>query len=112
MVDRPVAVQRGTRQRDEATCFWNGKAHRVVSGSGAAMKLARLLVREGCPDQPWGTRTSTGTRSLFGPSLYRLAKLRVEESDRGGLKQRQFDPHPNLKKTGLHHSDNVSQVQS
>lgn len=48
--------------------------------AGSATALARLLMAAGVQDQAWETRTATGTRSLFGPSLHGLAGLVAAEA--------------------------------
>jgi hypothetical protein len=62
--------------------------------TGSVSAMARLLVGEGVEDQPWESYTSTGTRSLFGPSFYRVATIIASESDTRPLRWRKFAPNP------------------
>ena len=82
----------GKRQRDHATCAWDGREYRVLTLS-ATTALARVLVAAGCPDQPWEARTPTGTHSLYGPSLHAWAGRIVTEDDRG-FHLRVYSEHP------------------
>jgi hypothetical protein len=50
------------------------------SQSSCEAKLARMLVSVGVPDQPWQSFTASGTPSLRGRSLHRLAGLTVRVS--------------------------------
>ena len=64
------------------TTTWNGTEWYAENDSGAVVALVRKLVTAGCPDQPWQSLRD-GSRSMFGPSLHRLAQLRPikEKSD-------------------------------
>jgi hypothetical protein len=57
--------------------------HKFVArsqSSSCEVKLARMLVAAGVPDQPWQSLTATGVASLRGRSLLRLAGLTVRAS--------------------------------
>jgi hypothetical protein len=94
MTDYPVRTT-SNRQIDECRCVWDYREWYARLGAGAPMELARMLVEAGCPDQPWETRTRTGTRSLFGPSLQRLARLTLER-ERGGIERAQYHPRTEM----------------
>ena len=59
--------------------------------------VARLLVAAGVEDQPWRTITRTGTPSLSGKSVHRLARIIAVETDKGlrWARYRQFSFRPN-----------------
>jgi hypothetical protein len=69
---------------DEATAVYNGQTFQARSRSGASMKLARMLVEAGCADGPWEVFGPDGLRRLHGPSLHRLNRLTVQETDAHG----------------------------
>ena len=79
----------GKKQRDHATCEWEGRTFRVLALS-ATTTLARALVAAGCPDQPWQAITPNGTKSLRGPSLHAWAKLTVAEGDQGRVRMQPY----------------------
>lgn len=83
----------GAPYPDRATTTWNGKEYVRIDTHGAIFALARQLLSDGCPDQPWETYTETGTPSLSGPSLHRLAKLHIREDD-GGIHLMPYVPFP------------------
>jgi hypothetical protein len=82
----------GKRQRDHATCTWEGREYQVLTLS-ATTALARELVTAGCPNQPWEAYTPNGTRSLCGQSLHAWAGKVVGEGDRG-FRIRPFEERP------------------
>jgi hypothetical protein len=85
---------RGTsRPREVATAMVGGQEYRAESRASCEAALARVLVGAGMPDQPWQTRTRTGTVSLRGRGLHWLAGHTIEESDKGGLKRVKFRPY-------------------
>lgn len=88
----------GKRQRDHATCTWDGREYRVLTLSATAA-LARKLVADGCPDQPWEACTPDGTRSLHSRSLHAWARVTVREDDRGA-RLHPFKEHPNAGGSG------------
>lgn len=63
---------------DRATAEWDGRQFEAVSANGASMKLARLLVAGGCPDQPWQTVGVDGQQRLRGTSLHDWAKWTIQ----------------------------------
>ncbi len=69
---------------------------RHLPGTGCA-RLRRLPDRDihacGYGDCRIEISTPAGTPSMRG-KVSTLARLRIEESDRGGLKQRKFEPFP------------------
>jgi hypothetical protein len=83
----PVTPDRLKNSRpvpDIAATHWNGQPYEASSTHSATMKLARLLVAEGCPDQPWEARGTDGQRRYFGKSLHRWAELTLTESPETG----------------------------
>jgi hypothetical protein len=68
-------------------------AHAQHRASSCAA-LARLLVAEGVPDQPWRSVTAAGTPSLRGPSLHRVAGIVAEESSLRWRRWRPFGGAP------------------
>ena len=79
-----VLIRMGQRSdgTDTAEVEWEGKTLRLSSRHGATMRLARVLVDNGMPDQPWeGVDAKTGRPRLSGPSLHRLALLAVQDGD-------------------------------
>jgi hypothetical protein len=64
----------------EAQAEFNGQTFVARSRNGIEMKLARMLVEAGAPDQPWETYGIDGRKRLSGSSLHRLAKLDVQQS--------------------------------
>ena len=84
----------GKPQRDYAQCDWNGRNYQLLLPRlSATTALARKLVADGCPDQPWECYVE-GQRSLFGPSLHAWAKRIVSERDSGGFVIQPFTEHP------------------
>jgi hypothetical protein len=71
-------------QRDLAEADYGGQHYRAVSRNGASMKLARMLVEAGAPDVPVEARGPDGHLRFTSPSLHRLARLTVHESDQDG----------------------------
>ena len=88
----------GKPQRDYAQCEWNGRSYQVLRLS-ATTALARKLVADGCPDQPWHCYVD-GQRSLFGPSLHAWAKRIVSERDIGSFVIQPFTEHPHSASRG------------
>lgn len=70
----------GGRLPDHAEAWWGPRLFQTQSVNGATMRLARLLVAAGCPDQPWQAVGDDGQRRRHGGSLHRLAKLTLAES--------------------------------
>jgi hypothetical protein len=68
----------------EVQAEFNGQTFIARSRNGIEMKLARMLVEAGAPDQPWETYGIDGRKRLSGPSLHRLAKLDVQQSGSTG----------------------------
>ena len=64
----------------EAQAEFNGQTFIAQSRNGIEMKLARMLVKAGAPDQPWETCGVDGRKRLYGSSLHRLAKFDVQQS--------------------------------
>ena len=68
-------------QRADGTGVAEHGDHKVASRNGASMALARALIDQGTPDQPWEARGADGQLRYFGPSLWRLALLTCHEGD-------------------------------
>jgi hypothetical protein len=68
----------------EAQAEFNGQTFIARSRNGIEMKLARMLVEAGAPDQPWETCGIDGRKRLSGSSLHSLAKLDVQQSGSTG----------------------------
>jgi hypothetical protein len=80
---------------DVAEMDFEGQILRAESRHGANMALARVAVARGAPDGPWvGVDSRTGRERLYGRSLHALARLTVEESDRGGVRFARWQPYP------------------
>ena len=81
----PYVLHRGPQEFPDggyvetAWCEWDGRRFEARSPSSAVMELARRLVAAGAPDGPWRSVTPTGTPSMSGGSLHRLARLTVSE---------------------------------
>jgi hypothetical protein len=98
-------ARRGKKQRDHATCTWDGREFRVLALS-ATTSLARALVAAGCPDQPWQAFTPEGTPSLRGRSLHAWAKLTVTEGD-AGFRQQPYAEHWGTRQTAADAEDDA-----
>jgi hypothetical protein len=62
-----------------ATAVVDGRKFVARSQSfSCEVKLARMLVAAGVPDQSWQSYTATGTASLRGRSLVRLAGVAIK----------------------------------
>jgi hypothetical protein len=94
---KPTAKQAvtGVAIPDRATTVWGGRPFEARSAHGASMALARELVAAGCQDQPWEARTPGGERTVYGNSLYALARTTIEESS-GGPRFRRFVERPDF----------------
>jgi hypothetical protein len=66
------------------TCEWSDRQYRDVSRTSPLTSLARQLIADGCPDQPWRVRDAvTGESRMSGGSLVTIAKLTISEDSRG-----------------------------
>ena len=83
---RTVYAPRNGAATDEAEATHNGQTIQARSRHGATMKLARMLVEAGCPDQSWAAYGHDGRLRLSGSSLHGLAGLTVQESDTRGIR--------------------------
>jgi hypothetical protein len=68
----------------EAQARFDGRTFTARSRGGLEMKLARMLIAAGAPDQAWETYDGDDRKRLFGSSLHRLAKLDAQESGSTG----------------------------
>lgn len=93
--DGTSAAKGGGSLPDHASTLWNGVAYATPHGNGAVLKLARILVEAGCPDQPWETRNAEGHRSLYGHSLHQLSRLTVTDKT-GSARFAKWSPRPDL----------------
>jgi hypothetical protein len=77
-----------------ASATLDGIAYSQRSRSTSIAKLARAIVEAGVQDQPWSAVSPNGTVALRGRSLHAIARTTITESDREGLRQRIWHPHP------------------
>lgn len=75
---------------DRATIVVGGETLSATTTTGAIMQLARKVVASGHPDGPWEARGSDGALRLHGPSIQRLARWTVSETERSGPRLRRF----------------------
>lgn len=87
---RITLTQRPVDGADVAEIMIEGRPYQAISKNSATMKLARRLVEAGFADGPWQAVFPDGRSRFGGPSLHRLAKLAVRESDRSGLRLQQY----------------------
>lgn len=80
----------GGEWADQASTTWNGRKFETRSARGASCELARELIAAGAPDGPWQCINEGGRRTIFGPSLHRLAKLTITSDGRFAT----WKPHP------------------
>lgn len=65
---------------DTAAATVDGHFYRSRSRVSAVCDVARLLVAGGVPDGPWEAYAITGTLSLVGRSIHRMAELTIKDS--------------------------------
>ncbi len=76
-----------------ASAAWASRQFTARTQGGVTMALARELVAAGCPDQPWQA-TRGDMVVMRGPSLARLAAIRVTDGDEGpGPRFTKYQPH-------------------
>lgn len=80
------AISEAVAGADTASTIYAGRTFTASSRNGASMKLARLLVAAGCPDQPVEVRWPDGAPRFSARSLHRLAELTITEPDAGALR--------------------------
>ncbi|MCU4161275.1 hypothetical protein AiwAL_14375 [Acidiphilium sp. AL] len=81
-----MTIGEGNPGMDIAEAMFAGQSYTATSRNGATMKLARMLVADGCPDQPVEARGRDDGLRFTVPSLHRLARLTISEPDRGGIR--------------------------
>ncbi|MDE2463671.1 MAG: hypothetical protein KGO02_08165 [Alphaproteobacteria bacterium] len=84
------AFRPGGASFDIATTEVGGKVYEAESKNGSTMRLARQMVQDGLPDGAWQVVNDQGHVRFYGPSLYRLAKLTVHETDKQGPRLRPY----------------------
>ena len=88
-----MTIREGKDGMDVAEATFAAQSYTATSRNGATMKLARMLVADGCPDQPVEARFGDGRLRFTAPSLHRLVTLTIEEGDRG-IRYRRWKPSP------------------
>jgi hypothetical protein len=75
---------------------WCGHSFEVTQTRGApTAALCRLLVKAGCPDQPWECwDATTGKPRFHGRSIHGWARKTISETDRDGLAVIDWRPPP------------------
>lgn len=88
-----MTLREGRDGLDVAEAVHAGETFTATSRNGATMKLARALLEAGAPDGPIEARGTDGKLRFTSPSLHRLGRWTIEESDRG-IRQRRWKPSP------------------
>jgi hypothetical protein len=87
-------AKHGVPVPDRATAEWQGKRYEQIDAHGAIFALARQLVADGCPDQPWQALGTNGMCCLHGPSLHGLTKWTIQESSSQPIRRVPYVPLP------------------
>lgn len=99
-----MVLAEGRAGLDNAVATFGGQTFTATSRNGATMKLARMLVEAGAPDEPVAVYGTEGNLRFTAPSLHGLAAWTIEESDRG-IRQRRWKPSPMGAERGQHGGD-------
>lgn len=77
---------------DVAECDWNGADYHAASRGSVTRSLARQLIAEGAPDQPWQAVRGAMV-CLRGKSLFAHAAMTLREGDHG-FRLTRWRPNP------------------
>ena len=69
-------IEIDTQDTKHGSALYTALGHQAASLG----KIARLLIANGVPDQPWQTIRS-GKTAMYGPSLANIAAFDVREND-------------------------------
>jgi hypothetical protein len=91
-----------------ATAAWAGRQFTARTQGGVTMALARKLLAAGCDDQPW--QATRGEMVVMrGPSLARLAAIRVADGDDGpGPRFTKYQPHHLAKQPDINNTQEAA----